>query len=344
MKKECLVKTLAVGIVVLFLGAGVVSAFNINLIDEFKPLSNGNIFYVGGSGPNNYTKIQDAIDYASKGDTVFVYRGTYHENLVIYKSLTLCSEDKNETIIDGGDHGNVIYISANGATITGFTITNAGYGHFAGVWLENAKFNKILANNILDNHYWGICLNSSSLNSISGNYFSMNDLGVEAGGNPQKPSNGNIFKNNVFFSNEHYGIGFGWSKFNLFYQNIISNSSVGISFWHNNFNIIYKNVIIDNNLFGLELHFSKRNLILYNNFLDNQKDAYFLIDNLIQNNRYLGNYWNESLSKPYIIHGGLVAFNRSFSNPFSWIQIDWHPAKKPYDISSNENIYLEGVI
>ena len=33
----------------------------------------GNTLYVGGSGPGNYTRIQDAIDNASDGDTVFVY-------------------------------------------------------------------------------------------------------------------------------------------------------------------------------------------------------------------------------------------------------------------------------
>ncbi|MCK4416367.1 MAG: hypothetical protein KAU84_04365, partial [Thermoplasmatales archaeon] len=33
----------------------------------------GNILYVGGSGPGNYTKIQDAINAAWYGDTVFVY-------------------------------------------------------------------------------------------------------------------------------------------------------------------------------------------------------------------------------------------------------------------------------
>lgn len=335
MKKEWLIKTLSMGIVILFIGAGAVSALNINLIDESKPLRRSNTLYVGGSGPNNYTKIQDAIDDASIVDTIFVYQGTYHENLVIDKSLTLYGEDKNKTIIDGSSHGNAIYILTNRVTITGFTVTNAGYGHYAGIWLENVRFNKIVGNIISDNHYWGICLNSSSLNSISENNISMNNLGIEAGGDPQKPSNGNIFKNNVFFSNDYYGIGFGWSKGNLFYQNIFLNSPRGISFWHNNFNIIYKNVFTDNNL-GIKLHFSKHNLILFNNFINNEKNADFLIDNLIQNNRYLGNYWNESTSKPFIIHGGLVAFNRSFSNPFSWIQIDWFPAKEPYVISIEE--------
>jgi len=37
------------------------------------PISNGKTLYVGGTGEDNYTTIQDAIDDASEGDTVFVY-------------------------------------------------------------------------------------------------------------------------------------------------------------------------------------------------------------------------------------------------------------------------------
>ena len=49
----------------------------------------GNILYVGGNGPNNYTKIQDAIDDATNGDTIFVFNGTYYEHITINKTINL---------------------------------------------------------------------------------------------------------------------------------------------------------------------------------------------------------------------------------------------------------------
>ena len=42
---------------------------------------NGKTLYVGGSGPGNYTKIQDAINNAIDGDTIYVYSGTYNGNI-----------------------------------------------------------------------------------------------------------------------------------------------------------------------------------------------------------------------------------------------------------------------
>lgn len=48
-----------------------------------------NVLYVGGDGPNNYTRIQDAIDEASDGDTIIVYPGYYDENITIDKSLSI---------------------------------------------------------------------------------------------------------------------------------------------------------------------------------------------------------------------------------------------------------------
>ncbi|RLF45340.1 MAG: hypothetical protein DRN29_06910, partial [Thermoplasmata archaeon] len=68
---------------------------------------NGNILYVGGSGTGNYSRIQDAIDDANDGDTIFVYSNSspYYEHIIINKSINLVGENKNTTIIDGNKEG-----------------------------------------------------------------------------------------------------------------------------------------------------------------------------------------------------------------------------------------------
>jgi hypothetical protein len=65
-------KGLTVGFILLLIGASIIP---ITAQDTEKPLqtSRGNWLYVGGSGPGNYMKIQDAVDNASNGDTVFVF-------------------------------------------------------------------------------------------------------------------------------------------------------------------------------------------------------------------------------------------------------------------------------
>ena len=91
-------------------------------------LTTGNILYVGGLGPNNYTRIQDAINASFDGDTIFVYDDSspYYENIMIRKSIVLIGEDKNTTIIDGRYGKDVTYIKCNNVTISGFTIQHDG--------------------------------------------------------------------------------------------------------------------------------------------------------------------------------------------------------------------------
>jgi len=69
-----------VGITILFLGTCITPSVAVDTIEPSSiPNSNGKTLYVGGTGPNNYTTIQDAVDNASNGDTVFVYSGTYDD-------------------------------------------------------------------------------------------------------------------------------------------------------------------------------------------------------------------------------------------------------------------------
>ena len=64
-----------IGIIICMLLVGTVLPVTGNVITDKTPLSvdNGNTLYVGGTGEGNYTCIQNAINDAVNGDTIFVY-------------------------------------------------------------------------------------------------------------------------------------------------------------------------------------------------------------------------------------------------------------------------------
>ena len=125
-------KIIALGIMLLFLGMTISSSTGIYLEKQnVKPLSKGNTLYVGGSGPGNYTRIQDAIDDASDGYTIYVFNGIYYENLLIDKSIDLIGEDKTSTAIDGGGGSRIITITCSSVEIIGFTLKNSEQSGFA---------------------------------------------------------------------------------------------------------------------------------------------------------------------------------------------------------------------
>lgn len=64
-----------------------------------ESIDKNQILYVGGSGPNNYTSIQTAINEAQAQDTIYVYNGVYQEFISIEKEITLIGESTEETII-----------------------------------------------------------------------------------------------------------------------------------------------------------------------------------------------------------------------------------------------------
>jgi hypothetical protein len=127
-------------------------------LSEKSSLIRGNTLYVGGSGPNNYTKIQDAIDNASNGDTVFVYDDSspYHESVHVGVSIALQGENKNTTVIDNShtvEHG--VIISTDNVIVTGFTFQNGGTGVYIGGIGSTASRN-IVTDNIFLNRSAGI--------------------------------------------------------------------------------------------------------------------------------------------------------------------------------------------
>ena len=131
-------RVVVIGIIFLFIASSVIPISGLNLKQPTIQTSSSDILYVGGNGPGNYSRIQDAVNDASDGDIVFVYNGTYYENIIIDKTINLTGEIKEETIIDGLYNGNIVHISSEKVTLQNFTIRNSGgFTKNAGIIIES---------------------------------------------------------------------------------------------------------------------------------------------------------------------------------------------------------------
>lgn len=270
-------------------------------------LNNGNIFYVGGSGPNNYTKIQDAIDNASNGDTVFVYDDSspYKEAIYIRKKINLIGANKEKTIIDGGKNRNVVYISTNKVNISGFTIENSSKGPYrsAGIFVKDSN-DIVIRENIIVNNMYGILFAISNIHLSKNRNCSQNPRFSNSYSN----TNNTIILNKISYNN--FGLSLGGSSENYIKRNNISHNDEGINLYS-----IYIGA-------GFEIT-SSQNKIKSNNIINNIKNS-----NDKCCNRWIRNYWDDWVGLkyellrflPYRIPGKL------FCN------FDWKPAIVPYDI------------
>ena len=288
----------------------------------------GNTLYVGGTGSGNYTRIQDAIDNATDGDTVFVYDDSspYYENVVVDKSINLMGEDKNTTIIDGNEINYTVGLFTDGVHISGFTIQNAGNVE----WI-----------------FWDVTLYvCSNENTISGNIFicdpepisDMNNIGIGL-----INSSNNYISQNLIEKYFFKGIELWDSHYNEIIENVITDltrglrgSATAIDVEDSSNNIIKRNEISKNNI-GIILsenqNITSNNKIIQNNFLRNLRyDACFNENEYLEEdhrNTFDENYWDRPRLLPKPIFGSI---NLASIIPFYWVQFDWHPAQEPYDV------------
>jgi len=296
----------------------------------------GNTLFVGGTGPDNYTMIQDAVTDAADGDTVYVYAGVYNENLRVDKSIQLIGENRNITVIDGGDKRDAVRISADGVTLSGFTVQNGGgqFGYAGGVRLNPSSHSIISDNIIVNNDLYGIWVleNTSSCTTISHNIISNNGLDEYGGFNIWLyQSSHNTITDNCIQNSKGYGLGICfWSTDTTVQGNVISDNGLeGIKSRYGFNNSISENTIANNGYYGIRfLNASADNVIERNNIHGNTPmNAFFTIKDASISNRWDGNYWGRSylLSKPVMGCIRVPGVNMDMLG-FPWLTFDRHPA------------------
>lgn len=259
------------------------SVFTVFLPVETCNATNGNTLYVGGDGSGNYTKIQEAIDNATDGDTVYVYAGTYYGCIIVNKSINLIGGNKYDTVIDGNFTGNVVNVSADKVTLAGFIIQNSGSFNFiAGIHVLSNYSN--ITDNIIKNCKVGI-LSSYSSNNITENIIKNSTLGIYLGAS----SYNNIIGNNI--TNNVKGIYLEFSSNNKINKNTITNNWGALLFdTSSDNNTVNENDIMNNDVVGVQLYKSSYNSITGNNFTNNNCSIFLgsssntISSNIITNN------------------------------------------------------------
>jgi len=314
--------------------------------------SDGNILYVGGDGPGNYTSIQDAIDNASNGDIVFVFQGIYYESLKINKSITLLGEDRNTTIVSLVNFTSkvALYISSDYVHVHGFTFENST-GHTYCIILIDISFCEISGNIFSNNDGGGIAFNNCSHNKICGNIIRYNGdphfLGY--GIRILYDSYNNTIADNIIEDNIGVGIGIEYSSNNNIIGNIFRNNTNAIELKTSPKNNISYNKFYENEKGCIKIsEFSNRNII-YRNHFDTQARSillyYSILNSVLENNfmqrtilgciyneggyltKWNNNFWIHGRTFPKVILIQLIPWVLSIG-----VQFDWHPAQEPYDI------------
>jgi len=359
-------KIIALGIMLLFLGMTISSSTGLYVEQQsIKPMSFGNILYVGGNGTGNYSKIQDAIDDASNGDTVFVYYGIYYENLFINKSISLISDNKDNTIIDANGNSSAIkIIETNDVIVDGFTLQNSGNDEFenAGIKVDGLTLdgsNRItISNNIMKNNVNGILLGLSYYCNITSNIVHNNS---KNGIILHCYCNGNNVTNNLVKDNEQAGIYVQDGIFNDIRNNLIQNSGLmgvyifagadGNKICHNKIENQEWGIVIDAGPYGAGLN------EIYFNTISNSSECgiYFWdgIANIIKKNNFINNkiHVNFTYTSTAIIaniislkiileYAGIIGFTLLQVNKFFYNYWDDHEVSTPKIIKGEQIIFI----
>ncbi|UCB61244.1 MAG: right-handed parallel beta-helix repeat-containing protein [Candidatus Bathyarchaeota archaeon] len=234
--------------------------------------------------PDHYSTIQEALDNANEGDTIFVRNGTYVETIVINRTVSLEGESQEGTVIRIPEsERDIITITADNVTVQGFTIRGTGL-NWQGIWIRSSHC--LVDGNIIEHVREGVFLDGRA-HSITDNVVTNNcirnsdDCGVLVWSSTDNQIESNNITDNkwgVYF----FSLGPKATR-NLVENNQIINSiNAGVVLdLHSSSNIIKRNRVSSNGwlgdtyMSGIVLNVqSVANQILYNKIDNNKRGIY----------------------------------------------------------------------
>ncbi len=310
MKKRLVKKNWCFAIILLFVGASLVSSvMSVDTLKTPTVMTMQNTWYVDDSGSNSnggtnwsdaWRDINYAISQASNDDTIKVGDGTYDENVLVDKQLEIEGNGSSDTIIDGNelDYFVILIFSTSEVTISGFTVRN---GDDRVIIIDDSDGCDISNNVIYNDKKYG--------------------LGVTV-------INGD---GNIIFCNEIYNLNIGLqikrgSKNTEISYNDIHHNNWGIDQMASTYSTIKRNDIRHSESEGIWLGDGRWDTITENNFEDNRHWQAFFHDSYRIN--WNGNFWDNH-------PGGLIpkAILGWRTTPLAslMIRFDWHPAMGRFD-------------
>jgi len=307
-----------------------------------------------------FPTITSAIKAASAGDSIHLAPGTFQENLIVGKALTLIGSPENSSIIDGAGKGKAITISSPNVTISGLDVRHSGdiiEDSDACIYVTKTATGVKLDGNSLSQCAFGIWVNGSSDPVITNNRVTgyqkkfLSDRGN--GIHIWNIKNGLIKGNRVFGVRD--GIYLSNTGTSSIEDNVMDNVRFGVHYMYNDNNRVTGNTTC-NSMVGQAMMFSKR-LVISDNAVINNRDHGLMLraiyDSKIDGNIAYGNnkgiFSNDSdfneITNNWVENNAIginvmasgedtkVIGNNFISNPvqvlFSWrYSLYWHDDKQ----------------
>lgn len=257
--------------------------------------------------------ISETLSRAADGDRLILGPGTYTENLVLDRAVTI--EGGGQATIDGGGTGSVITVIGDDVSLRGLIIIGSGSSHDdidAGITLTKAAMRPLVEDNVFQGNLYGIDIHGAEdaivrSNRIEGRQdYRMNDRGngIYVWNAPGALVEENFVRwgrDGIFVNSSHH---------NIFRNNEFRDLRFAVHYMYVNDSEVTGNLSVGNDL-GYAVMFSQRVRIADNISVDDREHGVML--NYATDSEITGNYvlrGQEKCAFFYNSHKNLVEGNR----------------------------------